>query len=69
MYFGSINDQVWDVTKNDYAIIDPDNPDNLYSVLITIILCPSSSPWTSHYSITWYVPTLLKSTLMTKVST
>ena len=35
MYLGSINDQVWEVTKNDYAIIDPDNPDNLYSVLIT----------------------------------
>ena len=26
MYLGSINDQVWDVTENDYAIIDPDNP-------------------------------------------
>ena len=25
MYIGSINDQVWDVTKSDYAIIDPDN--------------------------------------------
>ena len=24
----SINDQVWDVTENDYAIIDPDNPTN-----------------------------------------
>ena len=28
MYLGSINDQVWDVTKNDYAIIDPDNLTN-----------------------------------------
>ena len=28
MYLGSINDQVWDVTENDYAIIDPDNPTN-----------------------------------------
>ena len=25
MYLGSINDQVWDVTESDYAIIDPDN--------------------------------------------
>ena len=25
MYLGSINDQVWDVPKSDYAIIDPDN--------------------------------------------
>ena len=25
MYPGSINDQVWDVTENNYAIIDPDN--------------------------------------------
>ena len=24
MYLGSINDQVWDVTESDYAIIDPD---------------------------------------------
>ena len=23
MYLGSINDQVWDVTESDYAIIDP----------------------------------------------
>ena len=29
MYLGSINDQVWDVTEKDYAIIDPDNPTNL----------------------------------------
>ena len=29
MYLGSINDQVWDVTENDYAIIDPDNLTNL----------------------------------------
>ena len=28
MYLDSINDQVWDVTKNDYAIIDPDNLTN-----------------------------------------
>jgi len=28
MYLGSINDQVWDVTKSDYAILDPDNPTN-----------------------------------------
>jgi hypothetical protein len=27
MYLGSINDQVWDVTKSDYAIIDLDNQD------------------------------------------
>ena len=26
MYLGSINDQVCEVTENDYAIIDPDNP-------------------------------------------
>ena len=25
MYLGSINDQVWDVTENNYAIIDPDS--------------------------------------------
>ena len=25
MYLGSINDQVWDVTENDYVIIDPTN--------------------------------------------
>ena len=28
MYLGSINDQVWDVTENDYAIIDPNNLTN-----------------------------------------
>jgi hypothetical protein len=28
MYLGSINDQVWDVTKNDYVIIDPTNLTN-----------------------------------------
>ena len=28
MYLGSINDQVWEVTESDYAIIDPDNPTN-----------------------------------------
>ena len=28
MYLGSINDQVWEVIENDYAIIDPDNPTN-----------------------------------------
>ena len=28
MYLGSIDDQVWEVTENDYAIIDPDNPTN-----------------------------------------
>ena len=28
VYLGSINDQVWDVTENDYAIINPDNPTN-----------------------------------------
>ena len=26
MYLGSINDQVWEVTENDYAIIDPKIP-------------------------------------------
>jgi hypothetical protein len=25
MYLGSINDQVWDMTENDYVIIDPTN--------------------------------------------
>ena len=25
IYLGSINDQVWDVTESDYAIIDPNN--------------------------------------------
>ena len=28
MYLSSINDQVREVTENDYAIIDPDNPTN-----------------------------------------
>ena len=28
IYLGSINDQVWDVTKSDYAIIDPNNITN-----------------------------------------
>ena len=28
MYLGSINDQVWEVTGNNYAIIDPDDPTN-----------------------------------------
>jgi hypothetical protein len=28
IYLGSINDQVWDVTESDYAIIDPDNLTN-----------------------------------------
>ena len=28
MYLGSINDQVWEVIENDYAIIDPDDPTN-----------------------------------------
>ena len=28
MYLGLINDQVWEVTKNDYAIIDPTNLTN-----------------------------------------
>ena len=28
MYLGSINDQVWDVTESDYAIIDPNNLTN-----------------------------------------
>jgi hypothetical protein len=28
MYLGSINDQVWDVIKSDYVILDPDNPTN-----------------------------------------
>ncbi|XP_066392265.1 uncharacterized protein [Miscanthus floridulus] len=28
MYLGSINDQLWDVTENDYAIIDLDNLTN-----------------------------------------
>ena len=26
MYLGSINDQVWEVTENDYAIIKPEDP-------------------------------------------
>ncbi|XP_066354738.1 uncharacterized protein [Miscanthus floridulus] len=26
MYLGSINDKVWDVTENDYVILDPTNP-------------------------------------------
>ena len=30
MYLGSINDQVWDVTENDYAIINPNNLTNQY---------------------------------------
>ncbi|XP_066323229.1 uncharacterized protein [Miscanthus floridulus] len=29
MYLGSINDQVWDVTKRDYVILDPDNLTNI----------------------------------------
>ena len=28
MYLGSINGQVWEVTENDYVIIDPDDPTN-----------------------------------------
>ena len=28
MYLGLINDQVWDVTESDYAILDPDNLTN-----------------------------------------
>ena len=28
MYLGSINDQVWDVTESDYAILDPTNLTN-----------------------------------------
>ena len=28
MYLDSINDQVWEVIENDYAIIDPDDPTN-----------------------------------------
>jgi hypothetical protein len=28
MYLGSINDQVWDVIKSDYVILDPNNPTN-----------------------------------------
>jgi hypothetical protein len=28
MYLSSINDQVWDVTESDYAIIDTDNLTN-----------------------------------------
>ena len=28
MYLGLINDQVWDVIKNDYAILDLDNLTN-----------------------------------------
>ena len=28
MYLGSINNQVWEVTENDYAIIDPDDSTN-----------------------------------------
>ena len=28
MYLGSINDQVWDVTKSDYVILDPTNLTN-----------------------------------------
>ena len=26
MYLGSINDKVWDVTENDFMILDPTNP-------------------------------------------
>ena len=26
MYLGSINDRVWDVTENDFVILDPANP-------------------------------------------
>ena len=26
MYLGSINDKVWDVTENDFVILDPTNP-------------------------------------------
>ena len=28
MYLGSINDQVWDMTKSDYVILDPTNLTN-----------------------------------------
>ena len=28
MYLGSINDRVWEVTENDYVILDPTNPIN-----------------------------------------
>ena len=28
MYLGSIYDQVWEVTENDYVIIDPNDPSN-----------------------------------------
>jgi hypothetical protein len=28
MYLGSINDQVWDMTKSDYMILDPTNLTN-----------------------------------------
>jgi hypothetical protein len=28
MYLGSINDQVWEVTENDFVILDPDNLTN-----------------------------------------
>ena len=27
MYLGSINDKVWDVTENDFVILDPTNQD------------------------------------------
>ena len=26
MYLGSINDRVWEVTENDFVILDPANP-------------------------------------------
>ena len=26
MYLGSINDKVWDVTENDFVVLDPTNP-------------------------------------------
>jgi hypothetical protein len=28
MYLGSINDQVWEVTENDFMILDPNNLTN-----------------------------------------
>ena len=36
MYLGSINDEVCEVTENDYAIIDPDDPTNQDNINITL---------------------------------
>ena len=34
MYLGSINDQVWEVTENDYTIIDPNDPTESSSLVL-----------------------------------